>query len=91
MRVQCALMFEASLHMFCRYILQQLGSLGSYEQQSLCRQQLEELAGAIRFCKYERDRQGGADESGVGFPTSLDGIQVGLHHWCWDHISFCKS
>ena len=77
--------------MLCRYILQQLGSLGSYEQQSLCRQQLEELAGAIRFCKYERDRQGGADESGVGLPTSLDGIQVGLHHWCWALISFCNS
>ena len=73
-------MLEASLHLPCRCILQQLASLGSYEQQSLCRQQLEELAGAIRFCKYERDRQGGADDSGEGVPTSWDGIQVGLHH-----------
>ena len=71
---------EACLHLPCRFILQQLATLGSYEQQSLCRQQLEELAGAIRFCKYERDRQRGADESGAGLPISLDGIQVSLHH-----------
>ena len=57
-----------------RAILQHLCEVGSYEQQSACRQQLEDVQGSLRFVKYELGRKGGNEPK---LPTShLDDIQV---------------
>lgn len=57
-----------------RTILQHLCEAGSYEQQSACRQQLEDVQGSLRFVKYELDRKG---EGEVRAPKlQLDDIQV---------------
>lgn len=56
-----------------RVILQHLSEVGSYEQQSACRQQLEEITGSLRFVRYELERKG--SEEALPAPQ-LGDIQV---------------
>ncbi|KAL3135680.1 hypothetical protein ABBQ38_006152 [Trebouxia sp. C0009 RCD-2024] len=57
-------------------ILQHLCEVGTYEQQSACRQQLEDVQGSLRFVKYELGRKGGHEPK---LPAShLDDIQAKL-------------
>ncbi|KAK9814357.1 hypothetical protein WJX72_004470 [[Myrmecia] bisecta] len=41
-------------------LYEELGKVGSFDQASVCRQQLEEIEPTIRFCKYQISRKGGA-------------------------------
>lgn len=64
--------------------MQELSRGSSFELQNVCKQMLEELAGAIRFCKYEQSRQGQADGVSADMDADLGDLEVR----CALHIFF---
>ncbi len=43
---------------------EQLALVGAYEEQSACRQWVEDIQPAVRFCQYQMDRKG--SKAGAG-------------------------
>lgn len=58
-----------------RLVLQHLSKAGTYEQQQVCSQQLEEVRSSLRFVKYELGRKGQQDAD-TALPTPVDDIKV---------------
>jgi RNA-binding signal recognition particle 68 len=43
-----------------RKLYEELAKVGTFEQQSICEQQMEGIEPTMRYCKYQINRKGGA-------------------------------